>query len=712
VTTSGKPNQPSICYKADNNGRRFQEGWYKRWQWLDWNYSLERVFCFPCRMVRTQIGEHLFSKNSESTFTTTGYCSWADATRRFNKHEGSSCHAECVVKWSSYTKGVNVASQLSHHYSENQKKAQAMLLKILSTVRYLARQGLALRGHISESGNFQALLGLRSEDDLSLKEWMLQKQSFTSHAVQNEYLELMSHHVSRGLLDCIREAKYYSIVADEVTDQARQHQLGISIRWVDKHFEVNEDFLTLALLPQGDAETITCLIKDFLCRSSLLIENCRGQCYDGASVMAGHVSGVSKRITDEEPRAVFVHCLAHSLNLALQESARQSPTYRDMLDYVKDIINLLRSSPKRSAILAQFQSESESPNVSQTALRPLCPTRWTTRERSINSLLINYSAIESTLSEITETDRSDAGTKANGLLKCMNTFSFYFALKTGLIVFENTEMLSKVLQSNTITTTEALKAAEQTKAKLRRYRDDDSWASLWALCLSEATRLNVDAPQVPRVRRPPHRFDDGAPAAEPAVEQHHRVIFFKLLDSILATMHERLEQDVMHLYALVERTILSAANNSTEPGPGTDDDQAIANICAHFCNDLDQRKLRLNLSMLHDLMNGKVAKNISDVTSAINGLGEASRLYAELSKLIVLLLVIPVSSATAERSFSCLRRLKTYLRSTMGQERLNHLMVLTVHQDKTDTINLKSVANDFVSLNNTRRNVFGKFTDD
>src|ERR1700759_3011018 len=38
VTTSGKPNQPSICYKADNNGRRFQEGWYKRWQWLDWNY--------------------------------------------------------------------------------------------------------------------------------------------------------------------------------------------------------------------------------------------------------------------------------------------------------------------------------------------------------------------------------------------------------------------------------------------------------------------------------------------------------------------------------------------------------------------------------------------------------------------------------------------------------------------------------------------------
>ena len=106
--------------------------------------------------------------------------------------------------------------------------------------------------------------------------------------------------------------------------------------------------------------------------------------------------------------------------------------------------------------------------------------------------------------------------------------------------------------------------------------------------------------------------------------------------------------------------------------------------------------------MLHDLMNGNVASEISDITEVLHALGPARRLYSQLSELVRLLLVISVSSSTAERSFSCLRRLKTYLRSTMAQERLNHLLILNMHQDKTDLIDLRSIARDFVSLNGTR----------
>src|SRR6267154_1282048 len=111
--------------------------------------------------------------------------------------------------------------------------------------------------------------------------------------------------------------------------------------------------------------------------------------------MAGHVSGVRKRIADEEPRAVFVHCLVHSLNLALQDSARQWPMYKDMMDYLKDIINLIRASPKRSAILADLQKEST--DFSGKGLRPLCPTRWTTRPESIHSLLTDYKVVHEAL---------------------------------------------------------------------------------------------------------------------------------------------------------------------------------------------------------------------------------------------------------------------------------------------------------------------------
>ena len=82
----------------------------------------------------------------------------------------------------------------------------------------------------------------------------------------------------------------------------------------------------------------------------------------------------------------------------------------------------------------------------------------------------------------------------------------------------------------------------------------------------------------------------------------------------------------------------------------------------------------------------------------------------QFSTLITLLLVIPGNSTTAERSFSSLRRLKTFLRSTMGQERLNSVMLLNTHHDATDSLDLVAVARDFVALNDYRRSILGTFS--
>ena len=81
--------------------------------------------------------------------------------------------------------------------------------------------------------------------------------------------------------------------------------------------------------------------------------------------------------------------------------------------------------------------------------------------------------------------------------------------------------------------------------------------------------------------------------------------------------------------------------------------------------------------------------------------------YSEVIKLLKLILVMPATNAISERSFSGLKRVKTYLRTTMTQRRLNHLMLLHVHKDKTDNIGLKEISNDFV-CNENRLSVFGQ----
>ena len=71
--------------------------------------------------------------------------------------------------------------------------------------------------------------------------------------------------------------------------------------------------------------------------------------------------------------------------------------------------------------------------------------------------------------------------------------------------------------------------------------------------------------------------------------------------------------------------------------------------------------------------------------------------------------MLPATNACSERSFSTMKRIKTYLRSTMGQERLNHLMTLNIYKSKLDELDLHVIANDFVHDSGHRLKVFGNF---
>ena len=70
------------------------------------------------------------------------------------------------------------------------------------------------------------------------------------------------------------------------------------------------------------------------------------------------------------------------------------------------------------------------------------------------------------------------------------------------------------------------------------------------------------------------------------------------------------------------------------------------------------------------------------------------------------LLTIPVTVTSAERSFSKLKLLKSYLRSTMTQERLNDLAMIALESDILEKIDYKSIIEDFISRNPTRMRLF------
>ena len=114
---------------------------------------------------------------------------------------------------------------------------------------------------------------------------------------------------------------------------------------------------------------------------------------------------------------------------------------------------------------------------------------------------------------------------------------------------------------------------------------------------------------------------------------------------------------------------------------------------------------------LHCIMTIKTSVTVCDIRDYILSLSPYERdLMSEVVTVLILIMVLPSTNAISERSFSALKRLKTYLRSTMKQDRLNHLLLLHVHKDRTDLLSLTHVAEQFVSSSEHRLSVFGRFS--
>ena len=115
--------------------------------------------------------------------------------------------------------------------------------------------------------------------------------------------------------------------------------------------------------------------------------------------------------------------------------------------------------------------------------------------------------------------------------------------------------------------------------------------------------------------------------------------------------------------------------------------------------------------MIKNAFQHTTIKSVTNVRTIAEGMNQSEiykRMLGEIHKVLKNYFTFPVTSATAERSFSSMRRVKTFLRSTMTQSRLNNLFMLYVHSSRGNDLDLNVIAKEFVSVNTRRLNYFGK----
>ena len=161
---------------------------------------------------------------------------------------------------------------------------------------------------------------------------------YTSPDIQNSLINIMASQVQEIICNNIRAAGFYSLLADETKDVSKREQLTIVLRYVDpEKASIYEHFLTYVEAKLLDAESLTAYILKTLHDLKLYPTRIVSQGYDGVSVMSRRCNSVQQRIREVAPHtyAVYIHCYAHNLNLALVDCVKGNSDAREFFSLIQ-----------------------------------------------------------------------------------------------------------------------------------------------------------------------------------------------------------------------------------------------------------------------------------------------------------------------------------------------------------------------------------------
>ena len=200
--------------------------------------------------------------------------------------------------------------------------------------------------------------------------------------IQNEILNITSSFVIEPITQDVLLSRNFALIMDETSDMSRAEQVSICLRHV-LDSKTLETFVGFFSTESTEGETLYKLVKKLITEYGLKLENIVGECFDGASNMSGVRKGVAARVKECSARGVYVHCYAHVLNWALQDTMNDLEPLRNAVGTLQSLYNFLERSTKRHALFHSFEVDSDHLVLT---LKFLSDTRWSCRREAVKAV--------------------------------------------------------------------------------------------------------------------------------------------------------------------------------------------------------------------------------------------------------------------------------------------------------------------------------------
>ncbi|KAL4091527.1 hypothetical protein QTP88_026201 [Uroleucon formosanum] len=733
---------PDKQFPRDHNGRSFHKSWYwnKRStgevlqrKWLSYSIKNKKICCLYCA---------LFARNNKPNWTRHGFSNWNKGTTGIIMHETSEAHIMASIKAAYRQAEYPLIQSMKESVVANIAFNKEIVKHLIDLMLYLGRHSLPFRGHREGwqeniRGNYKDLVLLLAKYSPALASYVTSVElkgrktyNFISWQRQNQLIEAIYRNIYDVIKKEILTAVFFSISLDTTFDVSQKEQLSLVIRYINKEDgTVCERLVALRETVLTTGKHLLTML-DTICSEMSLDwrANLVGQSYDGAASMKGSYNGLQSLVKKENPCAVYVWCWAHRFNLVVVDAVSCCIEARDLFGYLETLYDFIGSSKKRVHVYSTNQ-KTRYPNKLLRRLKRVETTRWSSHSSSLQTVLDTYDAIIDSLFDIKDDPMTDrvSSVKAGSLLEYLLQERFLLTAFIFKKIFDKTSTLSECLQSVDIDLCAAISHVEQTLNIIKTFRSDDEFKNLIQAKDDFIQSKNKEFSFTPlpgyRIRRTKKMPGE--------ISSDQRIIdrmdyfkvntFYTILDITTTQITKRFNEETMPFFKdlslFSHKRLREVAETNVIPKDAFKgfseiygkfvDEESLKHEYIQFSKSYFDFEKIMNLPVKFDDTNKdswiqfdtdsdddngddiqyKIDQNSKKNNGTINTvykvvhLSGLKEIFPTMYTALSIAVTLPVSSASPERAFSKLKLVKTRLRSTMSEDRLEALMIMACELD-------------------------------
>jgi hypothetical protein len=660
IIANGRPT-PDISAETKVKGytRHFKIDYYNASKWLTACKTRNKLYCWPCVLFQTD----------KAVWNNTGFCDMNNFHKAKLRHETTHSHLSSIILLKTFgTSRIDV--QLSEQKRLNIIKHNAevdsnreLMKRLIDVCCFIAKQELPFRGHNEREdslncGNYIELTQLLAKYDSKLELHLQSSGAFkgTSNRIQNDIIECVGDVIMNKIKSEISDALFLAIMLDETTDIAKSSQLSTVIRYV-KDGNVCERFIGFADVSSDRTATAVSehvfrILALFNCDQKLVAQG-----YDGAATFSGHLNGVQSLVKKRCPSALFIHCYAHRLNLVLSQSVNHVSECKIFFKTLSGIPIFFSHSAKRTNALNQSDVKRRFPTI--------VSTRWNYNSRIVNTVSENKIELIRFFDRIAEDPDSwdtDAFMTAKGYSLSLRDFDFAFLLNVFSHIFSLTDILFKILQTKTFDVKYCIDKVKETISHIRDARND--FEEMYTKLEDDD---NVESPKK-------RRRDDPI-----NTRNKYCRLYYEIIDTVVGQMEVRFQDlNELQFLALLD-------SQKFESFKVKFPENLLLSLKSSYGSLFHVGNLRCELVSVYRLSDFS-NKTVIEMMKFLKETDLAEEAFPETYKLCSLVSTIPVSTATVERTFSCMKRIKTTVRNSQSENRLSTLSLLSIEKGLLDEL--------------------------